>query len=100
MIAPAPLDQYREIIAATLPRLRQAYGVASLGIFGSRVRGDHRPDSDLDLLVSFDRAPGMLAYLSLEQELSDRLGVKVDLVMSDALDPRVADRVRAEVEPV
>jgi predicted nucleotidyltransferase len=74
MIAPAPIAKYREIIAATLPRLRQIYGVASLGIFGSRVRGDHRPDSDLDLLVSFDRAPGMLAYLSLEQELSDWTG--------------------------
>lgn len=100
MIAPASLDHYREKLASALPGLRDAYGVVSLGIFGSRVRGDHRTESDLDVLVSFDRVPGMLAFLALEHELSDRLGVTVDLVMPDALDPRVADRVLAEVEPV
>lgn len=50
MIASDPIAEYRATIAATLPRLRQIYGFASLGIFGSRLRGDHRPKSDLDLL--------------------------------------------------
>ena len=100
MIAPARLDEYRRALVEALPRLRQSYGVASIGMFGSRLRGDQRADSDLDLLVSFEHMPGMLAFLDLERELSEQLGVTVDLVMREALDARVADRVLAEVEPL
>jgi predicted nucleotidyltransferase len=100
MIAPSALEEYRRVLAVALPRLRETYGVASVGIFGSLVRGEQRADSDLDLLVSFDRVPGMLAFLELERELSERLGVPVDLVMREALDARIADRVLAEVEPL
>jgi predicted nucleotidyltransferase len=98
--ASAAVDEYRRLLTAAMPRLRETYGVASVGIFGSRLRGDHRPDSDLDLLISFERVPGMLAFLDMERELSERLGVQVDLVMGDALDQRVAARVQAEVQPV
>lgn len=100
MITPSKLDENRRALAEALPRLRQTYGVASIGMFGSRVRGEQRADSDLDLLVSFDRVPGMLAFLELERELSESLGVPVDLVMLEALDTRIADRVLAEVEPL
>jgi len=100
MTASSALEEYRRVLAVALPRLRETYGVASVGIFGSQVRGEQRTDSDLDLLVSFDHAPGMLAFLELERELSERLGVTVDLVMREALDARIADRVLAEVEPV
>ena len=100
MIAPASMQHYRSLLADSLPRLRADYGVASLGVFGSRVRDDNRPDSDLDLLVCFERVPGMMRFVALEQELSDRLGVKVDLVMADSLDAHVRGLVDAEVEPV
>jgi len=100
MIAPSALEEYRRVLAVALPRLRETYGVASVGIFGSQVRGEQRADSDLDLLVSFDRVPGMLAFLDLERELSESLGVPVDLVMRETLDARIADRVLAEVEPL
>ena len=83
-----------------MPQLRAQYNMTALGILGSRVRRSNRSDSDLDLLVSFSRPPGMLAFLKLEQELSDRLGLKVDLVMPDALDSRVAEQIAAEVEPI
>ena len=77
-----------------------AHGASNLAAFGSVARDQAGPDSDLDLLVSFSRPPGMLAFLKLEQELSDRLGLKVDLVMPDALDSRVAEQIAAEVEPI
>lgn len=92
------LDQCKTILADALPQLRARYNLASLGIFGSRARKSNRTDSDLDLLVSFSRPPGILTFLKLEQELSDRLGLKVDLVMPDALDRRIAEKIAAEVE--
>lgn len=94
------LEQCKTILAEAMPQLRAQYNLTGLGVFGSRVRRSNRSDSDLDLLVSFSRPPGMLTFLKLEQELSDRLGLKVDLVMPDALDRRIAEKIVAEVEPI
>ncbi len=89
-----------EIIARLrqyLPSLVERYGVKSLGVFGSYVRREQRPDSDLDLLVTFDDPPSLLKFMELENYLTDLLGVKVDLVMQDALKPAIGERVLAEV---
>jgi predicted nucleotidyltransferase len=83
-----------------LPEFRRKFGVRSLGVFGSYVRGDENEGSDLDLLVSFEEIPGLLLFLALENQLSDLLGVPVDLVMEDALKPRIGAHVRREVVPV
>ena len=56
--------------------------------------------SDLDQLVSFEHVPGMLAFLDLERELSEQLGVTVDLVMREALGARITGPVLAEAEPL
>jgi predicted nucleotidyltransferase len=93
-------DHYRAILRRELPALARSYGVASLGLFGSFVRCQNRPDSDLDVLVSFITPPGLLRFVELENHLSDLLGQKVDLVMRDSLKPRIGQRVLAEVVPV
>ena len=63
-----------------LPDLRARYGVRSLGVFGFFVRGEHRPDSDLELLVEFDDRPlSLLGFLRLENEISDALEPKLAL---------------------
>lgn len=64
------------------------------------MRYEARPDSDLDLLVTFDEAPGLLAFVELEDHLSDLLGVSVDLVMESARKPHIGGRVREEAVPV
>jgi uncharacterized protein len=94
-----PLKHIIQTLKDTLPELRDRYGVISLGVFGSYVRGEQTPDSDLDLLVEFDPAVrfGLLTYCELENTLSDRLAVKVDLVMKTALKPRIGERILQEV---
>ena len=87
------IDQLRE----QLPTLRQRYQVRSLGIFGSYIRQEPQPDSDLDLLVTFDDPPSLLGFIKLEHELSELLGVQVDLVMRDALKPTIGQRILNEV---
>ena len=83
-----------------LPSLAERYRVKSLGVFGSYVRHEERPESDLDLLVSFDEPPGLLKFVELENYLTDLLGIKIDLVMQDALKPALGKRILAEVVPV
>jgi hypothetical protein len=90
----------RKALRREMPRLRDAYSVKSLEIFGSFVRGEASPSSDLDLLVEFDQTPTLFSFVRLENELSQLLGIKVDLVMKDSLKPVLGARILAEAEAV
>ncbi|MGO9951217.1 MAG: nucleotidyltransferase family protein [Dissulfurispiraceae bacterium] len=66
----------------TLARLCTRHHIRRLSLFGSMLRGEDRPDSDLDLLVEFEpgKAPGLLGLAGIEAELSALLGEqRVDL---------------------
>ena len=74
-------------------------GIRRLAVFGSSVRDDFRPDSDLDLLVEFE--PGTrvgLRFFALERELSELFGQRVDLNTPNFLSPYFRDEVLAEAE--
>jgi uncharacterized protein len=90
---------FRGMLRQHLPSLAHRYNVASLGLFGSYVRQENRPDSDLDVLVTFSETPSLLRLVELENHLSDLLGVKVDLVMRDDLKPQIGRQILAEVVP-
>lgn len=90
------IDRYLELLRDHLPSLEQRFRVRSLGVFGSFVRHEEHEGSDLDILVSFTEPPSLLGFLALENHLSDLLGVKVDLVMEDALKPRIGERILRE----
>lgn len=91
------IEELRSALAATHCDLYARYRIRSLGVFGSRVRGDARPDSDVDVLVDFDRAPTFFEFVRLEDELSRLLGLRVDLVMRRALHPELVEQILAEV---
>ena len=95
------LDQLLPQLRLLLPDLRARYGVRSLGVFGSYVRGEQEPSSDLDLLVEFDdRSLSLLDFVRLENEISDALNLRVDLVEKRALRPHIGQYILAEVIPV
>lgn len=95
------IDPYLPKLRAALPDLRERYGVLGLWVFGSRRRGEARPDSDLDVLVELDDRPlSLLAFERLENELSDLLGVKVDLVEKKSLKPAIGRRILREAMPI
>ena len=94
------IQRFRKDIRPYKPALRRKYGVRSLGAFGSYIRGEQRPGSDLDILVEFDAPIGLLGFNELERRLSAILGVKVDLVMRAALKQHIGRRVLQEVVPL
>jgi uncharacterized protein len=61
------------------------YDPLKIGIFGSFARGDNKKESDLDILVEFKESPTLLTLIKLENDLSEILGIKVDLVTTGAL---------------
>lgn len=92
--------------APPIPRERLAalcrqHHIRRLSIFGSVLRGDFRPESDIDVLVEFEtgHVPGFLRLHAIEQELSALFGGReVDLVTPKSLSPRLRDRVLAEAQ--
>jgi len=95
-----PVDRYRRTLRQHLPELAEKYHVRTLEVFGSYVRDEQTPESDLDVLVTFDKTPSLLKLISLENHLSDLLGVKVDLVMKSSLKPRIGQNILREAVPV
>lgn len=79
------------------PELRRRYPIREMGVFGSYARGEQSANSDLDVLVDLHAGIGLMELAGLQQELSDTLGVRVDLVMKDALKPRIGRRILSEV---
>lgn len=75
--------------------------IRKLSLFGSVLRDDFRPDSDVDVLVEFERGhvPG-LAFIAMEEELSQILGRKVDLNTPKFLSRYFRDEVLKEAEVV
>jgi len=88
------------IIRDTKPELSARYGVERLGLFGSYVRDQQRKQSDIDILVSFNREIDLFDFVELREFLEVRLNGKVDLVMESALKPAIGKRILAEVEYV
>jgi len=97
---PSSVAHIKQALRQHLPALREEYGVASFALFGSYVRGDEGPDSDIDVLVTFDDPPGLLGFIALENKLSDLLGHPVDLVVRESLKSRIGVRVEKDDEPI
>ena len=93
-------DIYIRKLHEMLPELKEKYHVSYMGIFGSYVRGEQKSESDLDILVEFSKTPTIFKFVNLENYLSDALGIKVDLVMKDALKPNIGKHILSEVEAV
>ena len=74
--------------------------IRKLSVFGSAVRGDLQPDSDIDLLVEFeqDLTPGLFSIIRMEMELAEMLGRKVDLRTPEDLSQYFRDEVLQNAE--
>jgi uncharacterized protein len=74
-------------------------GATGLFIFGSRARGTHRSDSDLDLFIDYDpaeRVPNMFRLMQLEEEISEALGIAVTITTRNALHPLMKDSIERD----
>ena len=82
--------------------LLRKYHVKELSLFGSRARGDNRPDSDVDFLVEFVPSShiDLIQFSELQLELQKMLGIPVDLVSRGGLKPRIKERVLGEAKPI
>lgn len=91
-ISPLHRESSREIA--------KRFSVVGVRVFGSVARGKAGPDSDLDLLVRFDKSATLLTLIGFQQALESQLGIKVDVVDENGLSPFIAERVLLEALPL
>lgn len=76
------------------------YNPKMIGIFGSYARGDNDQNSDLDILIDFEQPLDLLEIIGLEQELTEKLGIKVDLITLRSLNPQLKEYVEKDLIPL
>lgn len=75
------------------------YNPEYVGLFGSFVRGDGTADSDIDILVRFQTSYSLLQLIRIENDLSDLLGIKVDLITEGSLNNfRVKESINQDLK--
>lgn len=96
------LEEIKSILQSQKPYLAEKYGVTEIGVFGSYVRGEQRPDSDIDILIELTDPPriSLMGLVNLQDYLSDILGLKVDVAIKKNLRKRIGRRILQEMIPV
>jgi uncharacterized protein len=85
-----------ELLTRSKPTLAERYGVTRIALFGSTARDAARPDSDIDILVSFDGPATSERYFGVQFYLEDLFGCTIDLVTDKALRPELRPFIESE----
>ena len=90
------LNEIRRVLSSLKPELILKYPIASLGLFGSIVRDDFTPESDIDIIVEFNKPIGV-EFIDLANELEVKLNWKVDLVSRNGIKPKYLEIIDPEI---
>ena len=93
MVLEALRSQRREILDAAA-----RHGARNVRVFGSTVRGDDGPESDVDFLVDVEPGRSLLDVIALEQDLEELLGRQVEVLTDGGLNPYLQERILAEAQ--
>lgn len=89
-----------QVLTRAKPELARRYGVVRLALFGSTARDEAWPDSDADIVVSFDGPATSQRYFGVQFHLEDALGCRVDLVTEKAMRPELRPYIEREAVSV
>ena len=92
------IENIKVKLEALKPLLKERYQVETLGFFGSYARGEQKKKSDIDVLVEFSQPNriDLFDFIELEEFISKKLGIKVDLVTKSALKPMIKEQILKE----
>lgn len=94
------IEEIKKIIRKHKAELVKKYHISQIGVFGSYVRNEQVSGSDIDILVDFSMAVSLFEFIDMEEELSELLKTKVDLVSRGALKPYIGKHILKEVQIV
>ena len=89
MLTTAQQNTIKKVVGKFNPKL--------VGVFGSYARGEQQRESDLDILVDFNESVNLIELIGLEQELTELLGIKVDLVTLKSVNPSLNPYIQQDL---
>ena len=89
-----------KVLKKELPYLKKNYYVSNIGLFGSYSRGEQKENSDIDLLVDFEKSIDFFKLLEMEDYLKEKFGIEVEIVTKPALKDRIRSKILKEVSYV
>lgn len=93
------LSEIKRLLQLNKNKLAAKYSLKNLALFGSFTRDEATEQSDLDILVEFEKPIG-LDFVLLADELEEILGVKVDVVTPDAIKPKMFEYIKRDLQYV
>lgn len=93
-------DTIRKVIQNNASDIKTQFKVEVIGIFGSYARGEQSSESDVDVLVRFDKGATLLDLVAVSEYLENLLGIPVDVVSEKSLHPMMRDDVLNELVAV
>ena len=90
----------REEILEKIVQVLKDQGARKIAIFGSYARREESPGSDIDVIVEFSGRKSLLELVRIERELTEALGIKVDLLTEKSISPYLVDIIRKEMEVI
>lgn len=90
----------KEEIFKKIAQSLKSQGVRKIAVFGSYIKGEERPGSDIDIIVEFLERKSLLEIVRIERELSETLGIKVDLLTEKSISPYLIDTIMKEMRVI
>lgn len=88
----------KQKLYAEIVEFLKSKGATKVAVFGSYVRNEETPESDIDVMVDFPEGKmGLLQFVRIERELSEKIGIKVDLVMDGSISPLIINYVKKDL---
>jgi len=91
------MNQNKTEIYNKIVEFLKAKGATKVAVFGSYVRNEETPESDIDVMIDFERPIGLFEFVRIERELEELIGVKIDLVMDGGINPLVEKYVMKDL---
>lgn len=92
------LNDIKFTLAQLKPELHERFGVSEIGVFGSWVRGEQHQNSDIDLLVDFDRSVNLFDIMELQFFLEEKFATNIDVAPRDSLRKYIGQHIISEVQ--
>lgn len=83
-----------------ITQVLKGQGAKKIAVFGSYARVEEKAKSDIDIIVEFSERKSLLELVKIERELSDTVGMKVDLLTEKSISPYLIDTVRKEMDVI
>jgi len=90
----------KQNIYQKIARYLKEEGAKKVAIFGSYVHDEEEPSSDIDVLVAFSETKSLLELVRIERELSEKIGIKIDLLTENSLSSYIKDHIHKDMKEV